>query len=287
MKIKPQCASCLLSRVHYEAGLSTGDRELIEKAVREALKTLYENFNYSKVATEVSTAIHRKVYEVLGDPDPYREIKKRANRIALSLYPSIREIVLNHEDPFRASAIASIAGNSFDYGVLGYEVEENNLKESFITALNKGLAVDHLDKIVKMLEDVVYITDNCGEIVFDKLFIEQLKKYGAEITLLVRGKPILTDATREDVEEVSLATMVDDVITTGTNAIGVDPDEMPEENVEKLKNSSLIIAKGMANYESLSSHKFGPILYMLRAKCEPVAESLGVNRGDFVARLDC
>lgn len=285
MKIRPQCASCLLSRVHYEAGLSTDNQRLIERAVREALKTLNENFNYGRIATEVSTAIHRTVYDVLGDPDPYREIKRRANRIALSLYPSIKKIVLNHEDPFRASAIASIAGNSFDYGVLGYRVEEENLKDAFTTALKKGLAIDHLDRIVDKLHDVVYITDNCGEIVFDKLFIEQLKKRGARITLLVKGQPILTDATEEDVREASLTEVVDDVITTGTNAVGVSPDEMPEESMRKLKRASLIIAKGMANYESLSDREFNPVLYMLRAKCEPVAESLGVRKGDFVAML--
>ena len=286
MKIQPQCASCLLSRVHYEASLSTDDEALIKKAVKEALKTLFENFSYENIATNVSTAIHRKVYEVLGDPDPYREVKKRANEIAKSLYPFLREIVESHEDPFRASAIASIAGNSFDYGVLGYRVEEDSLKESFLKALKKGLAIDDLDKIKGRLQDVVYITDNCGEIVFDKLFIEQLKKYGAKITLLVRGRPILTDATVEDAESANLSTMVDEILTTGTNAVGINPEEMPEKSVKKLETASLIIAKGMANYESLSDLNFRPVLYMLKAKCNPVAQSLGVKRGEFVAKLE-
>ncbi len=285
MKVQPQCASCLLARVHYEASLTGQSKEIVQKSVEEAVKVLASKFRSNAIATEISTAVHRVVYEILEDEDPYLEKKKQANEIALKLYPKVKKAVNTFEDPFKASAIAAIIGNSFDYGVQGHTVEEKNFFDYFIKALRSGLTIDNLDNAMNLMKDVVYITDNCGEIVFDKLLIEKIKEKGARVSLVVRGKPILSDATMADAMMVSLTSIVDEVLTTGSNAVGINLNELPDETLKKMKESSLIIAKGMANYESLSEYDFRPVLYLLKAKCEPVAHSIGVKKGDLVAKL--
>lgn len=289
MKSSPQCASCLLNRVLYEAELSTKDKALVFKAIKGGLEYLNEHFHDGADAINVSTGIHRKAYSILGDPDPYREKKIQSNAIASAMMPTARAHIARApaEERFRLAVLASIIGNTFDFGVQGHDVETDDFGAFFDEIFKHGLDVDDTDKIKKLAMggSVVYLTDNCGEIYFDELVIEQLKAIGSTVTLVVRGDYILTDATMEDVVRMGLDRKVDRVLTTGSNAVGVNMAEVPAETLEAMRKASVVIAKGMANYESLSEENFRPIAYLLRAKCEPVSRSLGVKKGMNVARL--
>lgn len=176
-------------------------------------------------------------------------------------------------------------GNSFDFGVLGFDTEKEIVKEKMLKQFEHGLDVDDSDRIISMLDDVVYLADNCGEIIFDTLLFEQIRKLGGRITLVVRGAPILNDVTMSEVKELGIEKMVDRVLTTGSNAIGVCLQEAPPMLVEALGNASLIISKGMANYETMSEYDFRPIAYLLKTKCESVAEDMGLQKNMNVARL--
>ncbi len=289
MKSSPQCASCLLNRVLYEAELSTSDKAVAFKAVQGGLEYLKENFHEGADAINISTGIHRKAYSILNDRDPYREKKAQSNAIAASIMPKVRARIARapEKDRFRDAVLASIIGNTFDFGVQGHDVATDNFEAFFEQMFSHGLDVDDTEKIKALAKDadVVYITDNCGEIYFDELVLELLKKMGSRVTLVVRGEYILTDATMDDVRSMGLDKKVDRVLTTGSNAVGVNVKEAPKETLEAMRKASVIIAKGMANYESLSEEGFAPIAYLLRAKCEPVARSLGVKKGMNVARL--
>jgi uncharacterized protein with ATP-grasp and redox domains len=151
----------------------------------------------------------------------------------------------------------------------------------------QGIDIDDTDRIAALANgaDVLYLVDNCGEIYFDELLIEELKSLGARVTLVVRGEYILTDVTMEDVQRMGLDKKVDRVLTTGSNAVGVSLEEAPAELLNALRTADLIISKGMANYESLSDAGFKPMAYLLRAKCEPVAASIGAKKGMNVAML--
>lgn len=269
--------------MHYEATLSTDDPELQQRAVQAGVRWLDDSFSINTPATYISTGIHRRAYEVLGDEDPYAAKKKMSNEIALKVLPMAEKMV-NEDDAFRRSIIASIVGNTLDFGVLGFEPEER-FDVYLMDVFKKGLDVDDTDKMKGLLDDVLYIADNCGEIVFDGLVLDQIKRLGGKVTLVVKGAPILTDATLKEAEETGISKKADRVLTTGSNAVGVDLDEAPDELVKALKNASLIISKGMANYEALSEYDFRPIAYLLRAKCEPIAASLGVKKGWNVAIL--
>lgn len=289
MKSSPMCAPCLLNRVLYEAELSTDDPALRFKAVQSGLDFLAQNFRPGADAIEVSTGIHRKAYGVLGDQDPYRELKALSNRLAAAAVPVVREQLAKArpEDRFRLAVLASIIGNTFDFGVQGHNVETDDFMAFFERMQKQGLDVDDTREIKQLARnsDVLYLADNCGEIYFDEVLIEELKALGARVTLVVRGEYILTDVTLEDIQNMGLDKKVDRVLTTGSNAVGVSLKEAPAELIKALNTTPLIISKGMANYESLSDQGFKPMAYLLRAKCEPVAASLGVKKGYNVAML--
>lgn len=286
MKTHPRCAPCLLSRVQFEAELSTKDIALQKKAVLAGIEVLREYLSDGAPATHLSTKIHREAYRILGDIDPYREKKRQSNEAAKKLLPLARDFVAQ-KDSFRRAVLASIAGNSFDFGVLGFDADKEIAKETMLGQFERGLDVDDTERMKALIKNVVYLADNCGEIVFDTLLFEEIRKLGGKITLVVRGAPILNDATMKEVMELGVDRMVDRVLTTGSNAIGICLKEAPPELVEAFRKASLIISKGMANYETMSEYDFKPIAYLLKTKCESVAEAMGLSRNMNVARVEC
>ncbi len=288
MKINPRCAHCLLSRVHYQALLSTHDPQIVTKAVMAGLDALHQTFKPGEPSSKVSTIVHRRSYEALGDSDPYNEKKIQSREIASGLMPLVRSLVGDgiSVEGFRRASLAAAIGNSFDFGVDGFDVREDDFEVEFTKLFNRGLDVDDVEMMVPLLDNVVYLVDNSGEILIDTLVIEQIRGMGGKVTLVVRGGPILNDATMEDVEIHGIGEMVDRVLTTGSNAIGVCLDEAPPELVEALEDATLIISKGMANYETMSEYGYSPIAYMLRTKCRVVADEMGLDMGMLVARLE-
>ncbi|MFA4957214.1 MAG: ARMT1-like domain-containing protein [Candidatus Methanoperedens sp.] len=285
MKTHPRCAPCLLARVQFEAELSTNDLALQKKVIIAGIEVLRKYMADGAPATHLSTKIHREAYRVLGDIDPYFAKKKESNVAALKLLPFARDFV-KEKDSFRGAVLAAIVGNSFDFGVLGFDADKATAKDMMQKQFEHGLDVDDSDKIKNMLGNVVYLADNCGEIVFDTLLFEEIKKLGGKITLVVRGAPILNDVTMTELKELGIDKKVDRVLTTGSNAIGVCLKEAPPELVEALRGASLIISKGMANYETMTEYDFKPIAYLLKTKCETVAQALGLKKDMSVARLE-
>ncbi len=281
----PLCPSCLLNRVYYEARLVTDDDEIIRRCVDEALKMLAENFSKRPINAHLATRIHRRVYEILNCEDPYKKVKEKANEVAKRFLPEAEKIVEKSEDKFKTSLIASIIGNTFDYGVLGHKVSEE-IRDYFMSMIKKGLKIDHTDRIKELCKgNVVYLTDNAGEIFFDTLFMREIKKTCKRLTVVVRGRPVLSDATLEDALLAGVDKIADEILTNGKGAIGIILEELPDETLKRLENADIIIAKGMANYECLSEAEFKPIAFLLTAKCEPVAKDIGVEVEDMVAMV--
>ncbi len=266
--------------------MATEDEEKIFNAVRVSIEILNEEYPKRKINAHIATKMHRKVYEVLGIEDPYKAVKDKANQVALKFLKPINEFVKKQEDVFKASAIASIIANTFDYGVMGHRVAEDDFMVFFEKQYSRGLAIDDLNEIRALCRGkVVYLTDNAGEIVVDTIFMKEIKKLCKELTVVVRGKPIISDATIEDAKLAGVDKIADNLLTNGMGAIGIIEEELPKVTLEKLEEADVIIAKGMANYESLSNARFKPIAFLLTAKCEPVARDIGVEVGDMVAML--
>lgn len=281
MKIQPECVPCLLKRIIFEAELSTKDKDLQVKTLQNAVKTLAELYDPNVCSASIATKIHKVAYETLDDKDPYRNLKMLSNKIAMSLLPRAEELIKKSDDSLKTSMICSIIGNVMDFGIEGGSKKPDDLISIFEKYVNMGLGYDDYGKVKKVLNksrNVLFFTDNCGEIVFDKILCREIKKTFPNIflTLVVKGEYILSDATMDDATNLGFDEVVDEILTTGGFAVGVDFNGIPFVLREKLENSDLIICKGMANYESFSETNYKPIVYLLRTKCTAIARSMGL-----------
>ncbi|MFA6331959.1 MAG: ARMT1-like domain-containing protein [Methanoregula sp.] len=284
MKVSDTCVDCLLSRVSLECSLCGSDAGLTADTERACHKVIDELRDLPLSHPQVASRIHRRAYRVLGNPDPFDELKRSGNRQAAEVCRQVRGRLHTFRDHVHTAVIANI----FDYGVKGHAVTSDFLS-FFNEEIEKDLYIDDTDEILPLCSRVVYLSDNCGEIVFDKLLIQFLKSHGSQVTLAVKESPILNDATMVDARSLGLDRMVDLLTTTGGGAeaeIGINMDLIPDNLRLAIDNCTIILAKGMANFESISEmENLPPVAYLLAAKCRPVADELGVPVGVKVARL--
>ena len=282
MKFDDRCVECLLSRVLLECHLCGATESRSKEITAECAALLDELRDQPLLHPQIASAMHRKAYEMLGSDDPFLPLKEESDLIAREVCREVR----GRLSGFRDYVLASIIGNTFDYGVKGHQVTGDFLSY-FGQEFAAGLAIDDTDRIRELIDRVVYFTDNCGEIVFDRLLLEYLHRQGSHITLAVRDMPILNDATMEEALALHLDRYCDAITTTGCGCeIGVRLDCMPEELSKAMEDCTLVIAKGMANYESLSEYTGLPhVAFLMAAKCDPIAEEVGVPRGSKVAML--
>jgi len=287
MKMKPRCVPCLLNRVLYESNLVMDDERKKTEIMKKILEKMAEIYTMERGSAEIATEIHSLAYHLLGVDDPYKDLKERSNRVALQILPEVEKRVAESEDMLEEAILASIAGNSVDFGIAGSASSPEHLLTKFWDYMEEGLAYNDIEEMKKLLHgDVLYFTDNCGEVVFDKLVCKILKEnYDIHLTLVCKEVPILTDATYEDVIALGFDKVVDGIMTTGSFAVGVDFHKIPKELEERMRNASLIISKGMANYEAFSETDYRPIAYLLRIKCESIAEDMGLKQGTNVVKL--
>ncbi|MBN1889904.1 MAG: DUF89 family protein [Thermoflexales bacterium] len=277
MRIYLDCYPCFL-RQALEAARRAG---VDEAQQHEVLKRVLEALQHVDPATtppEIGDRVHRVVRQVAGKSDPYRETKASATRQALALYPRLGELVREAVDPLDVAVRLSIAGNIMDAGYSqDYELwgtVERVLAQPF--AIDDGAA---FRQALAQAGQVLYLADNAGETVFDRVLIETLD---VPVIYAVKGGPTLNDATRED----ALAAGVDRVariVSTGSDAPGTILGGCSEEFRKVYEQARLIIAKGQANYETLS--EAGPkVFFMLQAKCPVIARDAGVSPGSIVLK---
>ena len=283
MKIHTECVPCLLKRIVFEAEHSTKNKKLQEETLKKACQLLAELYDPNSCSASIATKVHKVAYETLGDKDPYKDLKMKSNRIAQSLVPIAKDFISKSSNPLKTAILCSIIGNMMDFGIEGGSERPEDLTKIFNKYIEEGLGYDDYDKLLNILKKskkVLLFTDNCGEIVFDKILCQELKKMFPNIflTLVVKGEDILSDATVDEAVELGFDEVVDEILTTGCFAVGVDFDRMPEVLKKSLDGADLIICKGMANFESFSETDYHPIAYLLRTKCRPIANSIGLPK---------
>jgi len=281
MKIQTECVPCLLKRIIFEAEQSTKDPDIRTKVIKNACKVLSKFYDPNECSATIATKVHKIAYEILGDDDPYKDLKNLSNKVAQSLVPRVEEMLKESDDPLKTSIICSIVGNTMDFGIEGGSSHPEALKDIFEETVAEGLGYDDTSKVEELLKkskNVMLFADNCGEIVFDKILCRELKKFNPNISiiLVVKGEPIISDATMKDAEELKFKEVVDEILTTGCFAIGVDFKKLPLHLKKALKQTDLIICKGMANYEAFSETDYHPIAYLLRTKCTAIANSMNI-----------
>ncbi len=285
MKMRAQCVPCITRRILMEINEVDPSREM--EVMAQCVKVMADNIHDGVPSSVCSTKVHRKAYEMLGT-DPYAKLKEKSTAQASELLPRARTYVETAEDPFRAAVLCSIIGNVLDYGIDKKLDEPGYLVSHFENLLKEGLAIDHtprMREILKKADNIVFMPDNMGEILFDQLLIEQLRKFDVKITMIVKGESILTDVTMPDAIALGLDTQVDKIITTGGFAVGFPFWNMTDELKSALENADFIISKGMGNFECLTEMDYRPLAYLMRVKCEPVSITCGAPMRTNVAIL--
>ncbi|MGA2677656.1 MAG: damage-control phosphatase ARMT1 family protein [Methanobacterium sp.] len=282
MKVHYECAACFLRQAREALDLATSDEYLKMEVMENITRILGENFHQGTVSNELGTLIHRIIKKETENNDPYHNQRENSNLIALKVLPIIKRI-LKENNSIKNYLKASIAGNVIDFGALGLETD---IEKLIIETMRKNIAIDHSTQLENELHksyNVLYLADNIGEIVFDKLLIEKIKKYEVKVVVALKEKPILNDACISDALDIGLDEVAE-LISIGTDSIGVIYDDLSEEFKKTFHNSDLIIAKGLGNYEGLNEINLRdkPTFCLLNAKCRPVARDIGVEHGDNV-----
>jgi len=285
MKMRAQCVPCVTRRILMEINEVDPSREM--EIMTECVKVLAANIHPGVTSSGCATKVHAKAYEMLGT-DPYAKLKEKSTAQAEKLLPRAKEFIENSKDPFRAAVLCSIAGNVLDYGIDKKLDEPGYMVKHFEELLKQGLAIDHTPRLKELLASarkIVFMPDNMGEILFDMLLLEQLEKYPGKITMVVKGRTILTDVTMPDALALGLDKKVHRLITTGGFAVGFPFWDMTDELRKAFEEADLIISKGMGNFECFTELDYRPIAHLMRIKCEPVADASGAPLSSSVALL--
>ena len=292
MKATKGCYECLQRLVYQAAELATDSEQIRQRAVKEGLKVLGENFSTNEVTIVTAAKIHRVIKEVTHNPDPYRAMKDREMSIARELYLelSLRAEALSVakgkrsnlcKDDFRDCLRLAAAANAIDFfRELSFIQEDIRKPVSF--AIDDS---DYLEARLKSVNKILYLADNAGEIYFDLPLLRWMRRF-ANVIYVVKPLPVQNDATLEDIRKAGLENDFGTIMTTGIASPGIIFALASDEFKQEFESADLIFAKGMGHYEALSElprqEKF---FYCLMAKCKPVADSLGVPVNSYVAML--
>jgi uncharacterized protein with ATP-grasp and redox domains len=291
MKVEAECASCLLARATAETYYATTNPALRFRTIKEVMKLLNREFRPTTVPADIGTKRDRLIRELTGNDDPYKRSKKMSNEHAVKLLPYARKLVEkghNQQERFKKACLCAVVGNILEFDIPGHCFTFRTLTKSFRDAA-KDLIIDDVDKayeLAKKAKAVLYLADNAGEIVFDTLLVEQLKNMGLKVTYVVKGGPVINDATIEDVEPSGVGKLADNVLTTGTDAVGLLKKEVSPEFLKVYGEAELVFAKGMGYAETLTEYKLTKSHFLLfRTKCNPVANYFCAPRNKNIAKL--
>ena len=279
MKATNACLPCMIGQAYNTARRCTADparqRAILDETMRR----------YLGVAMDQSPAVLSQIAfetcrEMSGVADPYLADKRAANAAAMELYPELQLRVAQSADPLHDALVLAVAGNIIDLAI----AQQYDLRQSIVDRLQYGFDYAEIEPFraaAAGAQRILYLADNAGEIVFDRLLIEVLGP--DRITLMVRGGPIVNDVLVEDIAQVGLAGLVR-VVDTGCNYFGVPWEYIGEQARTEFRAADMVISKGHANFETVTElgaaadHTW----YLLKVKCAEVARQIGVTEGDIV-----
>jgi uncharacterized protein with ATP-grasp and redox domains len=260
------------------------------RVVSAMLDFLGENFNSESVPSHIGTDRDLLVQRITGR-DPYENLKRESNAMVLSILPDLKNLVEEVADSkirFRRAALIAAAANAIEFDVSGRDFTLDELRY-ILERVESDLAIDQVEEFMNLCmkaEEVLFLTDNAGEIVLDMILISEIRRLGPKVVAVVKGGPVLNDATMTDAEEVGLSDCADDVIDTGAPAIGVNLERNSQAFKDVFSSAELIVAKGMGNFESMTEFKpHCPTVHIFRTKCLPVADYVGCERNKNVVMI--
>jgi len=292
MRTALDCVPCFARQILEAARFAADDEATRRRIVREALALLAAETDLDQSPPQIGQRIHRLVRGLAGHDDPYDALKDRSNAAALAALPRLRALVQAADDPLGTAVRLAIAANVLDAamntaameGGLHTRAAGDEPGDSVVRALERGRhellhgSLGAFREAVAGAARILFLTDNCGEIVVDRLLVEQLPS--GRVTVAVRGRPVLNDATRGDALAAGLDELAP-VIDNGSDAPGTLLEDCSPEFRRAFFGADLVIAKGQGNYESLSD-ALADVFFLFKVKCPLVAEHAGLPHGAHV-----
>jgi uncharacterized protein with ATP-grasp and redox domains len=273
------CLECIASQALRAARIATGDPALQRRILDETVKRI-PAMDLGKTPAELSLVIYELAAGLTGNDDPYKRLKYEQNAAALELEPELRAMVETSPDRLATALHLAAAGNIIDLGIQTHGLID--VRAAIDHAIQDRFAIDHSNAFRSSLarcRDLVYLLDNAGEIVFDKILIQELQKF-TPVTAVVKAAPMINDVMMADAEQVGL-TRICSVIDNGGGFVGLPLGLAPESFIERLRQADMIVGKGQGHYETLDEFD-GDVFLILKAKCAIIAQHIGVDRGQVV-----
>jgi len=286
MKLHLDCIPCFLKQSIEASRMATDNEEVHDKVMKEVLKLL-QNINYEKSPPELSREVHRIIRSITKIEDPYKKVKDESNEMIKKIYNQLKEKIKKSADPLLTSIKLAIVGNVIDFGTMN----RFNIDDMIKHALKREF--DDKDyilfkKVLEKSKNILYLADNSGEIFFDKLLIEELKKNSKNITYVVKQNPIINDVLKIDAEYAeinNLAKIISYDKDQDISSPGIVMDFASKEFKEYFEKSDMIISKGQGNYEGLSSIE-KRVFFLLVAKCPLVAKDIRSEVGKLILKVN-
>jgi len=280
------CSLCLLRQSLEAARFATSDTEIHENVIREVMNCVLE-MGFQTPPPMIGQQVHRTIRTLTNNPDPYLKVKQAFNELMLSRIDHFRDLITSSNDPFDTAVRLAIAGNAIDFAIRA-NLEAKDIDIAIEHALEQPINgdINELRQTIENANKILYLADNAGEIVCDRLLIEQLLP--KDIVVCVRGMPVINDAMLDDARQVGLTEIVP-VITNGNDGMGTVLEQCSQEFMAVFHEADLIISKGLGNYETLicyDADRLPPtVAFLFKAKCSFIAQFSGTQLGDCVVRI--
>jgi uncharacterized protein with ATP-grasp and redox domains len=277
MKTYLDCIPCMVEQALYAGRMTTNDEVKI-KQLLDAVGDKIKDIPLENTPPETATFIYQKIKEITGNKDPYKRIKEKNIQQVITLYPKLKKTIDNSSDPLLTAIRLAIAGNVIDYGANRHFHIEDEIEK----ALHQDFAVLDYEKFLanlKKARSILYLGDNAGESVFDKLLIETMVK---PVIYVVREEPIINDVTIEDAINSGIGEVAE-IISSGAHTPATILKFCNDRFITMFNEADLIISKGQGNFEGLSDVD-RPVFFLLKAKCQLIARELNVEKDAIVMK---
>ena len=277
MKTYLDCIPCFFKQA-LTAARGAGANESQQKKILDEISKSVPKISFSLSPPYMSRIVYGTIRKITGVIDPFKKEKIESNKLVLKLYPQLKERIRKSKEPLKEAIKLAILGNTIDFGTgLPFNLEKELNSDNNFPIFD----YEEFKNSLKKTNEILYIGDNCGETVFDRLLIEEMRK---EVIYAVRSAPIINDATIEDAEFCGL-NKIARVIPSGSDIAGTPLEICSQEFLSLFNQSSFIISKGQGNFETLSGEN-RPIFFLLKAKCPIVAKELNCKIGDMILKYN-
>lgn len=282
MKISYECGPCFLRQAREALDLSTDDEMLKMEIMEDIFDYLSQNFKQGTNSNSTGSTMHAIIKKKTGCRDPYYKEKIESNKLALKYLGDVKKI-LDEDDSLENHVKIAIIGNILDFGAFTLD---DDIESVIKSSLEKDLTIKDIEEFensLKTHDGVLYLVDNTGEIVFDKLLLAKIREYGLDITIAVKSEPILNDACMAEALDAGLDEF-GNIVEIGAGTVGYVDSEISDEFRRIFDEHKFIISKGMGNYEGLTEIDLSDkdIYFLLCAKCNTISRDIGVNLHDML-----